>query len=184
MPLTLRMLLTLPIVGFATLRAVADDAPLFRNRVAPLFEARCLRCHAGAEPKGALNLSTAAAALTGGDSGPAFVPGKPDDSLLVDAISGDKPEMPKEGPPLSADEVAAIRRWIADGANWPAGVVLAEKRAVTGDWWSLKPLARVAVPTTASPWIRTPIDAFILAKLNEQQLRRPTKPIAARSSAA
>ena len=76
--------------------AAAADDPLFRDKVAPILERRCVHCHGDATPKGNLSLSTAAAALKGGDSGPAVVPGKPDESLLLDMIAGDPPEMPQK----------------------------------------------------------------------------------------
>src|SRR5436309_2123381 len=93
--------------------ARADDAVLFQEKVAPIFERRCVQCHQGATPKGKLSLETAAEALAGGESGPAIVPGKPDESLLVQMIEGDEPLMPKGAKPLSAEEVAAVRDWIA-----------------------------------------------------------------------
>ncbi len=165
----LRTTLALVLVGSAA-GAADNSEKLFHESVAPLFASRCIRCHGNAEPKGGLNLATAKTALAGGDSGAAIVPGQPDDSPLLTAVSGDKPQMPKEGAPLAADEVAVIRRWIAEGASWPTGVVLADERAAGGDWWSLEPLAHVAVPSATSPWVRTPVDAFILARLDEQRL--------------
>src|SRR5687767_13567734 len=98
-------------MAFLPAAARGDDA-LFRERVAPLFETRCVRCHSGAKPKGGLSLETAAALARGGESGAAIVAGEPEESLLLDYISGDEPPMPKEGKPLSAGEVAAIREWI------------------------------------------------------------------------
>ena len=68
----------------------ADDA-LFTQRVAPILEQHCVSCHHGAKPKGGLDLATAKGAATGGESGAAIVAGKPDESLLVEYISGDKP---------------------------------------------------------------------------------------------
>ena len=106
----------------------------------------------------------------GGESGPAIVPGQPEASLLLEYVSGEKPEMPKDAPPLAAEQVAALRRWIAEGAPWPEGAVLENKKKIDGDWWSLVPLAEVEVPELDDPWIRTPVDAFILAKLHEHGL--------------
>jgi hypothetical protein len=148
-----------------------DDAGrLFRERVAPILEARCLSCHGDGEPKGGFSLASQKSAFAGGASGPAIVPGKPDDSLLIGYISGDDPEMPKAAPPLSAGEVAAICDWISAGATWPNGLILKDKTK-TGPWWSLAPLVQPDVPAIDSPWIRTPIDAFVLARLNELGLR-------------
>ncbi|MCA9270190.1 MAG: hypothetical protein KDA41_17030, partial [Planctomycetales bacterium] len=105
--------------------ASADGAePAFESQVAPILASRCVVCHNQKTPKGGLSLATRDAALAGGDSGKAIVPGQPDSGLLLDYISGADPEMPKEDDPLSADEVAAIRAWIAAGADWPANKTL------------------------------------------------------------
>ena len=148
----------------------AADATLFRQQVAPVLEAHCLRCHQGDEPKGGLSLTDRQAFEKGGESGAAIVAGKPDESLLLDYLTGDPPEMPKGGPPLSPDQVEIIRRWIAAGAAWPEGLTLKERKVEQRGWWSLEPLKHPAVPSVASAWPRTPIDAFILQKLAEHQL--------------
>ncbi|HEX5443974.1 MAG TPA: PSD1 and planctomycete cytochrome C domain-containing protein [Pirellulales bacterium] len=153
--------------------ALGDDGQFFREHVAPLFEAHCVRCHQGDAPKGGLSLATAAAMARGGESGKVVEVGKPDESLLVDYISGEQPEMPKGSPRLSSEQVAAIRQWIADGALWPADLTLVEKPAggkatANNDWWSLRPLAHVAPPQGDSTWIRTPIDAFVFERLRQE----------------
>jgi hypothetical protein len=149
--------------------ARADD-PFFRERVAPILEARCVHCHEGSKPKGGLSLASAERSAAGGESGAVIVAGKPDESLLVDYITGDEPQMPKGERPLTALEVATIREWIADGAEWPAGLELVDKRKHDLDWWSLRPLNRPSPPKIDSDWVRTPIDAFILAKLRDIKL--------------
>ena len=85
---------------------------------------------------------------------------------MVKMISGEPPRMPMSGGPLTAEEVRLIRSWISQGAtdDTPAGK---ESAAI---WWSLKPISRPTVAPTNDPWIRTPIDAFILAKLKEKGL--------------
>ncbi len=148
--------------------AGAND--LFRDEVAPALQQHCVRCHAGDEPKGDLNLTTRAGLLNGGNSGASVAPGDAEASLLLDYISGDEPAMPKDAPPLSAEQVEAIRRWIAAGAPWPEDFELVDKHKVDDNWWSLMPLAQVDVPAIDAPWIRTPVDAFILAKLRENNL--------------
>ncbi len=147
----------------------ADDS-FFRERVAPILEARCVTCHEGTKPKGGLALVSAKRFRTGGDSGPVVVAGMPDQSLLLEYISGDEPLMPKDDVPLSAAEVAAIREWIEAGAIWPDGVELFDKKERDRNWWSLRPLSRPSPPSAQSDWVRTPIDAFVLAKLQEQKL--------------
>ncbi len=151
--------------------AVAPAAEVdFARDVGPLLAKRCATCHDGAEKKGGLDLTTRAAALTGGDGGPVVVLGKPDDSPVWQRIVAD--EMPPKHP-LSAAERDLVRRWIAAGAPWsgPALDPLAytsEHRA-GHDWWCLQPPADVAVPR-ASAWVRNPIDVFVEARLRQANL--------------
>jgi hypothetical protein len=143
----------------------------FVETIQPLLESRCLRCHGGAATKGGLSLATLDAARKGGTTGPAVVPGKPDESWLLDMVAGDEPSMPRGGDPLSAEEVDALRRWIESGAPWPQGLTLAERRDES-PWWAIQPLRRPPLPAVSDPaWMRTPIDAFILAKLGASGLR-------------
>jgi mono/diheme cytochrome c family protein len=161
---------TLAVFMFFGGSATADDGAFFRQQVAPIFERHCIGCHGSVKPKGGLVLVDQNRAAAGGESGTVIESGKPDESLLFQYISGEKPEMPKDAAPLSTDQVAAVRHWIAEGANWPEGLTLADTKAIDGAWWSLVPLAKVDVPKVDSPWVRTPVDAFILAKLLEQHL--------------
>ena len=101
----------------------ADD--LFRQRVAPILEARCLGCHDAKAKRGGLDLSSRAGLLAGGDEGKVVVPGKAAGSRLLQLVSGPKPRMPRTGPRLSDAEVALLRRGIDAGAEWPAGRKLA-----------------------------------------------------------
>ena len=95
----------------------SDPAPpSFRGNVAPLLEARCVRCHGEKVRKADLDLRSAAGVLKGGESGAAVVAGKPDKSLLYERVhKGEMP--PEEGKRLRESEVEMIRRWIADGAR-------------------------------------------------------------------
>ncbi|MBW3539621.1 MAG: DUF1553 domain-containing protein [Planctomycetes bacterium] len=136
----------------------------FRAAVAPILEERCLRCHSGAQPKGGLDLSTRQNALAGGDSGPAVVPGKVEESLLPGFIEGERPEMPKGDEPLSAAQIQTLRKWIAAGAQWPEQVVLRDKSR----WWSLERLRRPTIPPVAArdaTWMRSPVDGFLTARM-------------------
>ncbi|HVX15407.1 MAG TPA: PSD1 and planctomycete cytochrome C domain-containing protein [Pirellulales bacterium] len=147
--------------------ATADEA-FFREEVAPILEANCLRCHHDGEAKGGLALTSRETIRVGGESGPPVIAGKPDESLLFTYVSGERPEMPKGGPPLTPPQIASLRRWIEQGAEWPAGLSLKERAATGQPWWSLQPLAPSSPPQTPPGWQRTPIDAFILDKLREQ----------------
>ncbi len=125
-----------------------------------LLTARCQVCHNDQIRSGGLSLTTMAHMRKGGSHGPAVVPGKPGESMLYRQISGAPPAMPKQGEPLTKDQVESIRQWILNGAPW----------IESGQWWSLQPLTRPLPPRTESAWVRTPIDAFVLAKLQEKGL--------------
>src|SRR6478672_3762685 len=131
----------------------------FDKSVKPILAERCGMCHAQQNAAGKLSVAKVSSLLQGGASGPAIRPGKPDASLLVTVISGDKPRMPKVGPPLDASQVAVIRRWIDEGARDDSN------RGGDESWWSLKPLNRPPVPSTSDKWGSTPIDAFIMERL-------------------
>src|SRR5262245_53871770 len=95
--------------------AGAARALSFEDDVVPLLEARCFKCHGAETRKAGLDLRRRFSLIKGGDSGAAIVPGKPDDSLLVEMIS--KKEMPpKEEDPLDARQIDLLRRWVAAGA--------------------------------------------------------------------
>ena len=130
----------------APMVARAEDDRLFRERVAPILERRCVSCHGDASPKGKLALTTARAMRAGGDSGPAVVPGEAEESLLLEMVSGDAPEMPRKGEPLSAEEVASLRAWIERGAPWPDGVTLKDRKFEGETWWAFRPLVRPGSP--------------------------------------
>ncbi|MCI0456659.1 MAG: PSD1 and planctomycete cytochrome C domain-containing protein [Gemmataceae bacterium] len=178
--LALGSLVLLPAVGpRAQEKPAADRQAFFAQKVAPLLQARCLECHNPTKSRGGLDLSTRALAVAGGDKGPAIVPGDAGKSLLLRMIDGPEPKMPRQRQPLSRAEVAALRKWLDDGAAWPEKVVLAAAGPGgkgDGVWWSLRPLNRPAVPAVKDPaWVRNPIDSFVLAMLEAKKLR-PSPP--------
>ncbi len=123
--------------------------------------------------------------LKGGDGGPVIVPGKGDDSLVVQLTAGLEADrlMPPKGERLTAVQVAILRAWIDQGAGWPGG----ESGDDARNWWSLRPLARPAVPTPPAAdraWVRNPIDAFVRAKLQEKGLILAPAPEADRRTLA
>ena len=149
----------------AQLRGPADG-PF--ERVAPILEGRCLRCHSGDRPKGGLSLETRAGLLRGGAGGPAFDEEEPGWSPLLDAVSGDEPPMPPTGGPLEPSEVDAVRAWLDAGAPWDDGATLAG-RPDDPSWWSLEPIVARPVPTPRdAEAVRNPIDAFILERLDAE----------------
>ncbi len=148
--------------GFA-----ADGDEFFEAKVHPVLKRHCYACHSHAanKMKGGLALDSKSGWAAGGDSGPAVVPGKPDDSRLIRAVRYTDPDlqMPPKGK-LSDEEVAAIVEWVRRGAPDPRGT---PKKDAGSDWWSLRPLTRPPVPGGA---FRNPIDAFVAAKLAEKGL--------------
>ena len=145
----------------------AQDRPIsFHEQILPILERRCHGCHQPANAGGQLNLTSYSQLSKGGKQGSILVPGKPEDSLMVKMISGQPPRMPMSGGPLTAEEIRLIRLWISQGAT---DDTLAGKE-IPAVWWSLRPVSRPAAPPVSDPWIRTPIDRFILAKLKEKGL--------------
>ncbi len=137
----------------------------FERNVRPIFAERCEMCHGQRNPSAQLSVTNVSALVKGGASGPAIRPGHADGSLLINMVSGDKPRMPKFGVPLTAAQIATIRRWIDDGAHDDS------KAGATEVWWSLKPLQRPPIPATGNDrWAATPIDAFVLERLRAEGL--------------
>ncbi|HET6424087.1 MAG TPA: c-type cytochrome domain-containing protein [Planctomycetaceae bacterium] len=98
----------------------ADETPppvSFYRQVRPLLQRQCSGCHQPAKAGGNLNLTDFAAFQKGGENGAGFVAGKPDDSLLIQYVIGDKPEMPRGADPLKPEQIAMLKRWIAEGAK-------------------------------------------------------------------
>jgi Protein of unknown function (DUF1553)/Protein of unknown function (DUF1549)/Planctomycete cytochrome C len=169
----------------------ADDAPtaavagdsfspasveFFEARVRPILVDQCVKCHGSKKQSSGLRLDSREAMLAGGDSGPAVVPAKPDESLLVQAVSHTHAElkMPPAGK-LSEPSVAILRQWVSMGAPWtaPGGAFQPGARAgtsspaLTAAHWAFQPVRRPATPAVKDrEWVRTPVDALILARLD------------------
>jgi hypothetical protein len=139
--------------------------------IKPILGNRCYSCHGSLRQKGGLRLDTAALLQKGGKSGPALVPGKSEESLVIDAVTGrDRPRMPpqKEGPPLTDHQIAHLRAWIDQGAKAPAEPIPEDPRK----HWAFQAPVRPALPRPSNPaWVRNPIDAFIAAEHDKRGLR-------------
>ncbi len=148
----------------------------FEDHILPILKAHCIKCHAGAEPENELRLTTRRDILRGGKSGPAMRIAAAESSLVWEKLASN--EMPKGGPPLTAEEKGLIRTWINDGAasNDPTADAADDEVAQqTGDHssehWAFRPPVRPPVPPVQhGDLVRNPIDAFILAKLEENGL--------------
>ena len=176
-PIALLALLALP----ALLRAeepkpTPAQLEFFEKKIRPVLASKCYECHSReAKVKGGLQVDTRAALLSGGDSGPAMVPGQPEKSLLLKAITGKDKDlsMPPKGEKLTTAQVADFEAWIKMGAPdprtstaKPVSKVLYDPEKVKTHW-AYQPVSKPAIPAVKDKWVQTPIDAFILAKLKE-----------------
>jgi len=160
-----------------------EGLALFEAEVGPLLEAACYDCHSSeGRPKAGFVVDSRAGLLEGGASGPALAPGDPDHSLLIEAVRYVDADvaMPPDGK-LAPDEIAALERWVALGAPWPgAGEeagddVLYDESTIDIEegrqWWAFQPVTLPEVPTPAdAEWVESPIDAFLLARLEQEGL--------------
>ena len=135
----------------------------FNREIKPLLARRCLACHNEEKHKGGLRLDHRAEAMRGGKSGkPVIVPGQGDRSPFIQRLlTHDEDErMPPKGAPLTTEQIALLKKWINQGANWPA-------EDPNKKHWSFVPLLLPSVPVVKNKkWPRNPIDYFIAAKLD------------------
>ena len=161
---------------------VNEDANFFELKVRPLLAANCQGCHGSEEQNGNLRLDSKAAILQGGDQGAAVVPGKPDESLIVRAVSysdGDLQMPPTEK--LGDSSIDTIRQWIRTGAYWPppaneSDLTFSDREFRVTDrdreHWSFRPIVRPKVPIVENQeWYFNPIDAFVMRNLDKAGLR-------------
>lgn len=156
----------------------AEQMDFYKKEVLPILEEHCYKCHGPGKSKGGLTLAGRVAILHGGDSGPAVDLKNNAESPLLQAINYQSSEMPPSGK-LPAEKIATLTKWVELGLPMPAGE--APKAAAhhgppqvtdeTKNFWSFRKVVRPAVPTAKTPqWVVNPIDAFVLAKLEEHQL--------------
>jgi Protein of unknown function (DUF1549)/Protein of unknown function (DUF1553)/Planctomycete cytochrome C len=176
--------------GDPTPQAQAARDRFFEQSVRPLLAENCYSCHGDKKQKGGLRLDSLQAILKGGESGPAVVPAKPDESLLVEAINYEGVEMPPNGK-LAPAKVDILTRWVSLGAHWPdrdraahapsAAAVTDPPRSKLTDadraFWSLRPVRKPSVPDLPisesddwADWERNPIDRFVLQGLRKNGL--------------
>jgi mono/diheme cytochrome c family protein len=153
---------------------------VFKQHVRKVLLEQCVQCHGGAKTRAEFSLATRASLLRGGSKGPAVVPGKAADSLLVKVLRHEQePHMPHQGDKLADDTLERITAWIDLGAPYDQPLVA---QADTGDdamkitdedrrFWSFLPLDRAAPPSVQNDaWCRTDIDRFVLAALEAKGL--------------
>ncbi|MFO0936430.1 MAG: DUF1549 domain-containing protein [Gemmataceae bacterium] len=158
-------------MGLATVSRAGPPEVDFEKTVRPLLAAKCWGCHDDKKQKGGLQLHSREAMLLGGESGPALVPGKPEQSLIITAIRhSEQLKMPPKDK-LTAVEIAALEAWVKAGAVWPNTKPVTVKpapsvavRTITAEekaFWAYQPVKAVSRPMGTS---RNPIDEFLDAK--------------------
>src|SRR5438128_3631238 len=172
-----------PLAAQTTTQTTRDIS--FKRDVGPILSEKCLKCHGLASPMANLDLKSRESALKGGQHGPAIVPGNAAASNLYKHVAGqEQPRMPLGGR-LTEEEIAVLKAWIDRGAEWDSGLTLsatvpAANGPATGkqftaaqrNYWAFQKIVKPTVPSVkAKGWIRTPVDAFLLAKLVEKNLK-------------
>jgi uncharacterized protein DUF1549/uncharacterized protein DUF1553/cytochrome c len=148
----------------------------FKRQIEPIFARNCYQCHGANKAMGQLRLDGKESALKGGLSGAAIIPGDSKQSLLLKRILGEGNEarMPMGGAPLTPTQIALIRRWIDEGAGWTEdgqSAIPGPQSAIKRHWAYVKPVRPAAPRVKNQSWVRNPIDAFILARLEKEGLR-------------
>ncbi len=182
--LSLRLLVVVGSLAFASPAVAAPPVPtdkeieFFETNVRPILAGTCQKCHGADKQKGGLRLDSREALLKGGESGAAVVPGRPDESPMIDAVNYRGLEMPPTGK-LAPRQIVALAEWVRMGAPWPK-----EKPAAAGSrradfvitdedrtYWAFQPIGHPQPPIVrAKAWVANPIDAFLLEKLEDKRL--------------
>ena len=148
------------------------QSPLFATKIRPIFAARCYQCHGPDVQQNGLRLDSLAGILKGSESGKIVIPGHSDQSRLTRRLMAEeRPQMPYGGPPLSKDEIAAIRTWIDQGASGPDSSAPVGSAKPLKHWAYVKPVHPTPPQVKETAWIRNPIDNFVLAKLEKEGLK-------------
>lgn len=180
--LALIFLLSTSLSFAAAVQLSKEQTEFFETKVRPILSANCYKCHSleQGKAKGDLTLDTREGALKGGKDGVVLKPGDPEGSLLITAIGYEDPDlqMPPKGEKLSAEQITVLTTWVKMGAPDPrdaprpsgSGKLTGLTDKARGHW-AYQPVKKPAVPATKNQqWCRTPVDAFILQKLEEQHL--------------
>jgi mono/diheme cytochrome c family protein len=144
----------------------------FEANIRPVLAQQCFACHTNTR-SGGLRLDSRKDILAGGKSGPAVLPGEPDNSLLMAAIRHNGPlKMPKGGTRLTDEQLENFTTWVKEGAYWPVEkTVVKQYTDVEKKLWSIQPLQSHAVPSVKNTaWPLNDIDRFVLARLEKEGL--------------
>jgi mono/diheme cytochrome c family protein len=166
------------LAAFTPFVQATEDLAFFEKNIRPLLTEHCLECHGEKKTKGGLRLDTREGWLTGGDAGPAIVPGEPDKSLLITAVRyTDRDLQMPEKRKLPDAQIALLEQWVKMGAPDPRTGTVAKKPEGLSleagrQFWSYRPVQKPTVPTVQDAhWPRNDIDRFILAKIEAAGLK-------------
>ncbi len=168
-----RGVLPLTVLAATMLSCTADErGDLFERMVRPILVEQCSTCHGDKKQSGELRVDSLKALLQGGDSGPAIVPGKSRQSLLMKAVGRSEDLAMPPDKPLTRQQVDALRQWIDGGAVWPrnAGQLKSMTDRSGKDHWAFQPVRKPKVPRHEGDWGNTSVDAFILQALKTNGL--------------
>ena len=168
---------------FVAVRASAADNPeareFFENRVRPVFVKNCLPCHSETR-MGGLDMSSREGLIKGGQIGTSLVPGKPDESVLIQAVTHqhERLRMPAGQPRLSDRQITDLSDWVKTGAYWPESAAAvankAKKYVITPEqrnFWSLVPVKKPAIPVVRNTaWARGDLDRLLLSRMESKHV--------------
>jgi hypothetical protein len=164
-------------MAHATATPAAEGAKFYESEVRPILEAHCYSCHGFSDNvESGFKMSSRASMLRGGVNGPAISLDKPEESALLRAINYVDLEMPPKGK-LPKSQIDIITRWVKMGAPWAEVAAIPRTGSPPVDdaarnFWSFRKYERPEVPPVSDQaWVRTPIDAFVLAKLEANDLK-------------
>jgi mono/diheme cytochrome c family protein len=169
------------LIAVATARAAESQSDIFfREKVQPILTQHCFKCHShGEKMKGNLLVDSRDALITGGDTGPAIVPGDPAKSLLIEAINYKNTElqMPPKGEKLKDAQIATLTQWVKLGAPWPAMPGQKMQSRPRGkishadrQWWAFRPVAKVEPPAiSAQSSVPSPQCPVLSAQCSEKR---------------
>ncbi len=156
----------------AVFPSLAPGEVSFSRDIEPLLRQHCITCHGEVLQQNGLRLDSRSDAMRGGESGRVIVPGDASASALVKRLEGlDGLQRMPPVAPLPAEAIGAFRSWIEAGAPWNSRQVVKATESSGGGHWAFRPNRRPGIPRTRnSDWIRNPIDAFVLARLEAEGL--------------
>lgn len=170
----------LPTESISLIAAWIDSLPIrtalsarvdYAQSVEPILRASCYGCHSGPQAKSQLRLDIKSAAMRGGIGGAVIVPGSSEKSRLIQRVEGQggEPRMPFNSSPLAPGQIATLKRWIDQGAEWPESAE-ARDQSPPKHWAYVKPVKPTLPQVEHAALVRNPVDNFILARLEREGL--------------